>query len=479
MDNCMSEILKSLDLQKSIPQINIPHIHMPHIDIPQWDINKWRGWSRMNRLILIGNGFDMAHGLHTSYPDFLRWYWKLRMDELCKTGNRISRDNLCELKLYSHSRYSSWANLIEQNITFQNMTWEERLDYIKRSKDECQYNPSALLRRIDTDFEHKGWVDIEESYYKLLVYYVMESNISKDAAHKAVINLDQQLAELQVYLIKYLRTMPLSSDLRSISIMEQIYSPIKRNEVTVKQRNNYDEYLQYLIKGRKESLIKFLSPYITSDFDIDSVLAASKALQEGDVAEANARFSPKEYEKIAFPTHTMLLSFNYTDIVQLYAPDLELATINYIHGKLDDPKTIIFGYGDEIDGSFKKIQNENDNTYLKNVKSIRYLEDNSYQNLLQFIESAPFQVCIMGHSCGISDRTLLNTIFEHENCVSVKPYFYKKDDGSDDYINIVQNISRNFSNMKKMRERVVNKTNCTPLGCMKSQLDCLVSDLTP
>jgi len=27
----------------------------------------------MNRIIIIGNGFDLAHGLKTSYKDFLEW----------------------------------------------------------------------------------------------------------------------------------------------------------------------------------------------------------------------------------------------------------------------------------------------------------------------------------------------------------------------------------------------------------------------
>jgi hypothetical protein len=30
----------------------------------------------MNRLIIIGNGFDLANGLKTSYPDFIRHYFK-------------------------------------------------------------------------------------------------------------------------------------------------------------------------------------------------------------------------------------------------------------------------------------------------------------------------------------------------------------------------------------------------------------------
>ena len=29
----------------------------------------------MNRLVLIGNGFDLAHGLKTSYTDFINRYY--------------------------------------------------------------------------------------------------------------------------------------------------------------------------------------------------------------------------------------------------------------------------------------------------------------------------------------------------------------------------------------------------------------------
>jgi TPP-dependent 2-oxoacid decarboxylase len=28
----------------------------------------------MNRLIIIGNGFDIAHGMPTRYSDFVKWY---------------------------------------------------------------------------------------------------------------------------------------------------------------------------------------------------------------------------------------------------------------------------------------------------------------------------------------------------------------------------------------------------------------------
>ena len=111
----------------------------------------------------------------------------------------------------------------------------------------------------------------------------------------------------------------------------------------------------------------------------------------------------------------------------------------------------------------KKILNKNDNEVLRNIKTFKYSNEQNYRNMLRFIESSPFQVFIMGHSCGNSDRTLLNTIFEHKNCVSIKPFYYKKADGSDNYTEVVQNIARNFTDMKLMRDRVVNKVYCEPM----------------
>ena len=119
--------------------------------------------------------------------------------------------------------------------------------------------------------------------------------------------------------------------------------------------------------------------------------------------------------------------------------------------------------GDEFDDKYRRLQALDNNECLANIKTIKYQESDNYRKVLQFIESAPFQVYIMGHSCGNSDRTLLNTIFEHDNCISIKPFFYKKEDGSDSYIETIQNISRNFNDMKLMRDRVVNKLYCEAL----------------
>ena len=52
----------------------------------------------MNRIVLIGNGFDLAHGLKTSYADFINWYWDYRVNGFVNERRSISKDILCSIE---------------------------------------------------------------------------------------------------------------------------------------------------------------------------------------------------------------------------------------------------------------------------------------------------------------------------------------------------------------------------------------------
>jgi hypothetical protein len=71
----------------------------------------------------------------------------------------------------------------------------------------------------------------------------------------------------------------------------------------------------------------------------------------------------------------------------------------------------------------------------------------------------------MGHSCGLSDRTLLNTLFEHENCTSIK-IFYNPNDIKD-YKNKTFEISRHFNNKASMRKKIVSFSNAKEMPQFK------------
>ncbi|MCA4783349.1 hypothetical protein IF125_14005 [Empedobacter stercoris] len=163
---------------------------------------------------------------------------------------------------------------------------------------------------------------------------------------------------------------------------------------------------------------------------------------------------------------TFIIDFNYTQTIKKY---YDLTDSNYIniHGVLNDEKNpIIFGFGDELDQEYTTIENSKLDGVFEFIKSINYLKTDNYRKVLNLLEWTEYQVIILGHSCGLTDRTLLNHIFEHPNCVSIKPYYYQwkdKEEIKDDYIKLVSNITRNFKDKNKFRDRVVNYTFCEPL----------------
>jgi hypothetical protein len=250
-------------------------------------------------------------------------------------------------------------------------------------------------------------------------------------------------------LIDYLNTINTQEIKVNSQIRSKLYSPIKEDDISIGSKGLFDDYIDWCMKQEqdywKSKMIKYGDEISYADVE-----DYKKNLEKG--------YSERYPRPFMMPDNIMLLSFNYTKTASLYETD-DFKT-NYIHGRLEDFESVIFGYGDELDEKYKELQNSGNNDCLYNIKSIKYLESDNYRRVLDFIESDLFQVCIMGHSCGNSDRTLLNTLFEHKNCISIKPYYHEWDDGTDNYLELVQNISRNFKDMKLMRDRVVNKTFC-------------------
>ena len=379
----------------------------------------------MNRLIIIGNGFDMAHGLKTSYMDFIDWYWAQRVNTFANNTTKVSKDSLCRLIINDNSDLSSWSVFSFNNSYFYKDIFHKKRYSGTEIIQEIQSHPgyfsvecSPFFQKIMQSIEAKGWVDIENDYYQIL-----KDNIDNPNCHFHVSELNEELAFLQSKLVEYLLT---------------IKQGDFRNDLAGAMQDNFNPS-DFSTEGKKKALDNI-------GLDISDFVGI--------------RRNPEKYNK-ALPERTMILSFNYTETAERYGDDNTVH--NYIHGKLDDPQHIIFGYGDELDKKYQDMVDKNDNEFLRNLKSVRYLETRNYHDMLEFLSVAPFQVMIMGHSCGNSDRTLLNTVFEHENCVSIKPFYHVRDDGTDNYMEIVQNISRNFTNMKLYRDRVVNKKQCTTM----------------
>ncbi len=414
----------------------------------------------MNKIVLIGNGFDLAHGLKTSYADFINWYWEQWRDKLILCHFSILEDPLCSIELDTEETdFTQWHGfLMQDSIAYQQMSGMEFYDAFSNGGLAIM-KKSKLLTRICQSIETKGWVDIEADYYALLKECLKKNSTIE------VKKLHEHFAYLQEKLIEYLLEIQVKSTNKDIvlsSIKEKIYEPIILQDIAVGAEKQVNQFISERLAGKSTFHTIFnyqaeVSMYKSlNDIDIENLQVN---LKHDDI---NEEVHQKNFTLL--PENIMVVNFNYTNIAGSYLPDIPFHfLLNNIHGTLDNPQSVIFGYGDEMDKYYQELEDLNDNNYLTHIKSSKYLDASNYRKLLQFAKSAPFQIYIMGHSCGNSDRTLLNTLFEHENCISIKPFYYQKEDGSDNYTEIAQNISRNFKDKQALRDKVVPKDYCEPL----------------
>jgi hypothetical protein len=417
----------------------------------------------MNRIILIGNGFDLAHGMKTSYGNFIDDYWHNKRQEIF--------DN------FMGHQYQDDCIFID------------RVPNIKFSEPESDYNSILRsLRYLDTEMifkneffailnKHKlslNWVDIENDYYFIL------KNCYKKPSMYTITKLNEEFAIIESLLEEYLtrvqkefsKSFPITAEEMSFkrSVYNVIYSDF-----------NFKDFSESAINQLTEIEFQRVNNYI-KDLEDEKISFSDLELSDRDIrlyqALINIKDKRQKIKKILTsdtapnyfrhrPDEILFLNFNYTPTEIHYDDpptdsefDKKITTnVIHIHGVLNNKtdNKIVFGFGDEIDKDYLEIENLNDNEYLQNIKSMKYLESDSYKKLLEFINSNNYQVFIFGHSCGISDRTLLNTLFEHKNCSSIKPYYRQKDDGSDNYSEMIRNISRNFTDKASMRDKVVNK----------------------
>jgi len=358
----------------------------------------------MNRIILIGNGFDLAHGLKTKYEHFIKDFWKKEIEKSYNLKNlksEISPDG----KAYYIFQDDFVVVKLEDHIDIDS---DDAVDVFRRNVIQFK---NSFLRIIEKEIFDKKWCDIENLYYKELIRCL---NLKK--------------TENDDYSIK-----KLNDDFELI-------------------RKEFEKYLTNEI----ESLDNTPLP------DIQNHLAKKYKYKKGD-SEIEEDYS-----------HTLFLNFNYTDTERLYSKPNDI--VIHIHGELNKGN-MIFGYGDELDDDYKEIEKQENKEFQENLKFISYLKTKNYEDLLDFMNEDDYEIYIFGHSCGNSDRTLLNFLFEEgclKECKKIR-IFYHDDGIKTNYNDIIKDISKQFNKKSKLRELVTKesplKTKTKPTKELREELE--------
>ncbi|WP_285059172.1 AbiH family protein [Pedobacter ginsengisoli] len=371
----------------------------------------------INRLILLGNGFDLAHGLKTTYNDFIIWYLVQAME---KASMHLEyKDGLMTINcphFYAiNSLYNQGLDKVPDFVNyfyhhgFSHMISEAGLKF--QGWQNIYQNPfkfnlrSDLLSTLLTSCSNANWVDIENTFYDKLKDVLKHENPQQK--EKEIADLNQSFQIIIYMLEAYLSTLDGSTNVAG-------YETI-----------------------------------INSCFEPDEFVGLTNEDVNGTIDQ------------------TMILNFNYTSTIRNYVDDQtndqSRITLNYIHGKLGDEKNRpIFGFGDELDQDYASFELAKTKGIFEYIKSFWYFKTSNYHNLIRFIDSAPYQIYILGHSCGLSDRTMLNMVFENNNCKSIK-IFYHQNEHFNNYTPLTQEIARHFKDKQDMRRKIVPFDKSSPM----------------
>lgn len=345
--------------------------------------------STKNRLIIIGNGFDLAHGLKTRYNDFIDWIF---LEKIAQHSQHLFEVNYTEFDL------SVGLN----NSPLENISFLKNF-LIRNDKNVIKEKNNMLFFKLVKKTILENWVDIENEYFNHLLSHI--KTIENPLNSVDIIKLKKDFEDFE-------------KDFEEIKCLLETYLS---KEIKFNNELNYSYYFDKALKHD----------------NIDKVL---------------------------------ILNFNYTNFIKQYLytfynyeHDGRLNLIN-IHGELNNNwNPIIFGYGDEKHPEYNKILNSPtlNNKYLNNVKHYKYLQTKNYDKLIAFLDSSCYDIEIFGHSCGNSDRTLLNEIFEHENLLPKGVHVYKRGDENEAgqrrcFNDVIIQLSRVLNKSSDVRKKVKN-----------------------
>lgn len=376
----------------------------------------------MNRLVIVGNGFDLAHGLKTKYSDFLYDYLIKHIKNLENNSNGISEDDLVKVEFLKFYKYVDFGKgstkiidlfddlTVQQIINNEYISWKwlhNRIEFNSNSKSVKLIKielKSELFSKLIGDGK---WTDIEKAYFDELLEVFKEYKEKTNNAKK----------------------------------------------YTVYDLNNDFDFL----KSKIVEYLKFVDESIDTNFNYKGVLY--KSVKNPEEEYFNKYFGEVNGSENKKLNNLFFVNFNYTRLLGLSMMQVKRKNPNInvkyypIHGSSNKSDSIIFGYGDDSNKHYQDLEDEDNEEYLKNIKAFHYPNEPHYIDLINTLNESEFDVFVIGHSLGLSDRVLLKTIFEHDNCKAIK-LFHRGSKASQFSKRVA--LSRHFSDKIKMRSKIVD-----------------------
>lgn len=385
-------------------------------------------------ILVIGNGFDLAHGLPTKYTDFLKFVGVYIENRDIFIKRQSIKKIWTESNNENRDRIISFSILHEHN----NKVFLE-LDKLISNNVWIEYFMSIYEERIKNGKD--GWIDFESEISNVI--QSIDQNMGQGNFYSHIILLQNEFLNY-----KYTNNVP-----------EYIQATAEEQEKTRKPKITYQKLRDILLEDLNK-LIRALEIYLTDFVEKIGISKISKDIKELDIDH--------------------VLSFNYTNTFEeLYGQERNIE-YDYIHGKAGIKNTIesnnmVLGIDEYLSDdrknndiefiAFKKFyQRIYKETGCKYKEWVDQIERNEHMS-----PTILYKLYIFGHSLDVTDKDILRDLILHDN-VHTTIFYHNKDVMGQQIANLVKVIGQD-----KLIKRTGGSTKTIEF---RQQQDMLISSST-
>lgn len=440
------------------------------------------------KILILGNGFDLAHGLPTKYADFLKF---------CKCIEYIFKRTLPNTyEKFKTSFYNEWDIKEENN--------KKKIEFIKLIKDKilekCQFIENNKILTEDKTINEihelisqnfwylyfksihldKNWMDFEseikdiikifeeysndllsEKYDTILkkIQYIpnvhklnellekLNQNISNSNFGIDNLNNKKLIFQILIQIASNINNRYLNNDINignkyieKIKNVENIIEYINKTTIESEKINNIKDFRNRLIKDIKK-LIRALELYLSEFVESKDIINNIKKIEITNIET--------EKEKFTFNFQDVnidyVITFNYTHIYEKIYNNFK--TIFHIHGecikdRLEESNTPVLGIDKSSENGNNTIFNGIRKQSQRDKNNINYEEYTKLKDIERHFSKTKMisEVHIFGHSFGIMDSYILKNILSSDAtsiivyCRKPKKYQISERDEKDDNI---------------------------------------------
>lgn len=360
-------------------------------------------------LLIIGNGFDLAHGLPTRYTDFLKYCRDYDEKDPVSSLNELNEEFIFIIK------DNIWLNyFLKSTKDIDNpRTW---IDFEKEIAEIIHYvDFEYITEELDTGLTHKFTPNSYSNKANIFALTFCEFVKKLEASHSPIDFIYHQL--------------------RYFTRAFEIYCQ-KINEKSIIEPIITSERIEQIEKVKKEADFynKQLHDATGYTFRKSNVEKYEALLNESRTKYSSLSSGIKRIDYLSMSKFDCVLSFNYTNTYErLYGNDK--TKYCYIHGKSQNDKNetnMIFGIDDDLpqgeeSNNFKWVR------FKKYYQRIIYRTGSEYKDWLSSLinqSSNQNYVHIIGHSLDRTDYDVLYEFFSNQS-FKIIIYYYCSEDFED------------------------------------------------